>query len=324
MIKSNKQTKQLKRFKAKNNKIQVPFLLSKSANFACFYFGTLPLKTLCDVNFCLGILAAQLRDTGGVCLAMTATAHAKENIKIKQMCDMRKDTVIIRRSPVTDNHMYLKIKRPPSLNGFIGNSDPEVPSTLDLLCRVVLDKYISDIVSCVKPKIVMIFVQSFQELDAINNYLSINLENHLHGKPKTWIVNHSDVGKITKRELNKKIDCGEISLFCTTSVMLCGIDMPQVDIVVIVRPFSHLGSNIQAGGRGGRLQSDGFKKLVAVYMFYNATDIRETAKFISKPVRLFFKKEMCSRKMLHNYFFGNSENSFLVNESWCCDSHSLH
>ena len=199
-----------------------------------------------------------------------------------KMVDMKADTVVIRRSPLTENHMYIKLVRPPSINGF--DCDPtsvDFLATEDILCRIVLDSYIDDILAGRKPKVVMIFVQSFRELNAINRLLLLKLEDHLQGKPKPWAINHSDLGSRTKSELFRRMEAGEISLFITTSVMLCGVDLPCVDIVVILRPFGHLGSCVQAGGRGGRMRPDGMKSLVAVYMLFNATDIRDNAKFVT-------------------------------------------
>ena len=181
---------------------------------------------------------------------MTATASKNEERKICELCDMR-DPVILRSNPVTENHLYFKIRRPPSCYGFRANIDGK-PSTLGLLKILILDKFIECIQSGEEPKTTIIFVQSFQELENINNYLLVQLRNILRGKNKPWLVNHSAVGKLTKIDNQKRVENGQIKLFITTSVMLCGIDLPNVDMVVVTRPFSHLSSVIQAGGRGGR------------------------------------------------------------------------
>ena len=267
----------------------------------------------------LGILAAQAREYGGQVLAMTATSTPADNVKITKMCDMRPGYVTVRRSPVTDNHLYYRIQRPPSVNGFSQGEDPDFKSTLSLVCHLVLDNYVQDVVEGRPPKIIMIFAQSYSELNAINRYLLMRFKNMLKGKPKPWIINHSEVGKKSKIEILNKLASGQISLIATTSVMLCGLDRPRVDIVVILRPFGHLSSSIQAGGRGGRNQSDGLKRLVLVYLLFNNTDIRDNAKYVTKPVRMFFKKDMCTRKMLHNFFCPELEQSFLLNPSWCCE-----
>ena len=251
---------------------------------------------------------------------MTATSTPTDNVKIVKLCDIRPDYVTVRRSPVTDNHLYYRIQRPPSVNGFSQGEEPEIKSTLSLVCHLVLDSYVLDILEGRQPKIIMIFAQSYVELNAINRYLLMRFKNFLKGKLKPWIINHSEVGKKTKGETMNKLSLGQISLIVTTSVMLCGLDRPRIDIIVALRPFGHLSSSIQAGGRGGRNQSDGLKRLVAVYLLYNNTDIRDNAKFVTKPVRLFFKKRMCTRLMLHNFFCPELAQSFLLNPAWCCET----
>ena len=271
-------------------------------------------------NFILGILAAQAREHGGQILAMTATSTPTDNVKIKKMCDMNPAVVTIRKSPVTDNHMYYRIQRPPSVNGFSPGEDPDIKSTLSLVCLLVLDSYVRDIMEGRPPKIIMIFAQSYIELNSINRFLLMKFKHLLKGKPKPWIINHSEIGNKSKNEILNKLSSGQISLIATTSVMLCGLDSPRVDIIVVLRPFGHLSSSIQAGGRGGRNQADGLKRLVAVFLLYNNTDIRDNAKFVTKPVKLFFRKNMCTRLMLHKFFCPELAQSFLLNPAWCCET----
>ena len=78
----------------------------------------------------------------------------------------------------------------------------------------------------------MIFVQSFSELNAINGYLLVQLQGHVDGNHKPWIINHSAVGKLTKIQNHSRIKNGEIKLFITTSVMLCGIDLPRKGFIL--------------------------------------------------------------------------------------------
>ena len=156
---------------------------------------------------------------------MTATASKEDEMKISKLCDMR-DPIVIRSNPVTANHMYFKLKRPPSINGFRGKGDKK-PSTLDLIKFLVLDQFISCVKMNIEPKVIMIFVQSFSEMNAIRDYLLIQLHGHLAGKKKPWLVNNSAVGKLTKIANRKRIENGDVKLFITTSVMLCGIDLPR-------------------------------------------------------------------------------------------------
>ena len=62
-------------------------------------------------------------------------------------------------------------------------------------------------------------------------------------------MNHSSIGKHSKVSDQIDMDNGEIKLYITTSVMLCGIDLPRVDIIVLTRPFSHMSSILQAAGK---------------------------------------------------------------------------
>ena len=178
---------------------------------------------------------------------MTATATKSDGEKIALLCDM-KNPVTIRSNPVTKNHMFVKIERPPSLYGFRGHSK-EKPSTLELIKILVLDNFIRSIINEDEAqKTIIIFVQSYDELNTINQYLVVMLRNKLRGKTKPWIVNHSAVGMHTKVKAQNDMDSGIIKLYISTSVMLCGIDLPRVDIILICRPFSHVSSILQAAG----------------------------------------------------------------------------
>ena len=106
------------------------------------------------------------------------------------------------------------------------------------------------------------------------------------------------------------------------SVMLCGLDLPRVDVIVICRPFSHLSSIIQAGGRGGRLLTDGkSRQRVAVYLLYNKTDVRSNAKHISNDVRDLYTSTSCIKKLLFDHFSVDKAN-FAFDKFWCCNLHS--
>ena len=100
---------------------------------------------------------------------MSATVTKSEEREISQLCDM-KEPFILRNNPVTKNHMFFKLRRPPSVNGFRGKGDGK-PSTLDLLRILVLDNFIELIKSGGEPKISMIFVKSFDELNTVNGFL---------------------------------------------------------------------------------------------------------------------------------------------------------
>ena len=160
---------------------------------------------------------------------MTATATQEEEKVIVTLCDM-KNPRVIRYNPVTANHMYFKIRRPPSINGFRGKIEGK-PCTLDLIRILYLNQFILCVKNNQEPTIAMIFVQSFTEMNAINSFLLVELQGHVQGRNKPWLVNHSAVGKLTKIHNQTRVENGEIKLFITTSVMLCGIDLPRNDFL---------------------------------------------------------------------------------------------
>ena len=249
---------------------------------------------------------------------MTATATISDEKKISDLCDMR-DPFIYRSSPVTKNHLYFKVRRPPSMNGFRGNNSGK-PSTLGLLQLLVLDRFVSCFKDGEETKVTMIFVQSFIELNIINNFLLVKLHKHLRGRAKPWMTNHSAVGKLTKEENQKRIEAGEIKLFITTSVMMCGIDLPRVDMIIIARPYGNISSIIQAGGRGGRIQKDETRRRVVVYLLFNATDIRKNAPNMSDAVRMLYESNGCLKSILNKHFTKNNANPD-SDKKWCCDVH---
>ena len=140
------------------------------------------------------------------------------------------------------------------------------------------------------------------------------------GRPKPWLVNNSSVGKLTKLENQRNIDDGHIKLYVTTSVMLCGIDLPRVDVIILVRPFSHISSILQAAGRGGRILKDGTRRRVAVYLLYNATDIRSSASNIHENVKSLYQTKSCIKKILFGHFSSENER-YDFDDCWCCNFH---
>ena len=111
--------------------------------------------------------------------------------------------------------MFYKILRPPSINGFRGKGDNK-PDTMGLIKLLILDKFIQCIKDSEEPKVAMIFVQSYTELIAINNFLLVKLKNVMGGKSLPWIINDSSVGNLTKLENQRRVEAGEIKLFVTT------------------------------------------------------------------------------------------------------------
>ena len=102
--------------------------------------------------------------------------------------------------------------------------------------------------------------------------------------------------------------------------MLCGIDLPRVDIVLLTRPFSHISSIVQAAGRGGRLLSDGSRRKVAIFLLYNLTDVKPNAKNMTSDVRKLYLQNTCIKKELFAHF-SDGKDYLAKTEDWCCNFH---
>ena len=54
-----------------------------------------------------------------------------------------------------------------------------------------------------------------------------------------------------------------------------GLDCPNIDLVIMVRPYSMIHSLVQACGRGGRKMMDNFRRRVVFMLLFNNSDISE-------------------------------------------------
>ena len=112
-----------------------------------------------------------------------------------------------------------------------------------------------------------LFFKKEDDIADVNDYLCEALPD-VSSDPSScpWVVNFSGVGPVTTKSIsNRKAD---ISLYLTTAVMLMGLDLDDIEIIGMVRPFSSLHSIIQACGRGGRRSMEGRKK-VAFFLLFN-------------------------------------------------------
>ena len=84
------------------------------------------------------------------------------------------------------------------------------------------------------------------------------------------MVNFSGIGPMTTKSIGDRR--GEISLYLTTAVMLMGLDLDDIEIVGMIRPFSSLHSVVQACGRAGRSKNG--RKKVAFFLLFNKYDFK--------------------------------------------------
>ena len=131
-----------------------------------------------------------------------------------------------------------------------------------------------------------------------------------------FFMNHSSLGPITADKLRQRRS--SINLYLATSVMLLGLDLDDIDIVGMIRPFNHCHDIIQAAGRGGRKLGDlGKRRKVVFYMIFNNSDIISNVPGLSTGVRDFCKTEGCLKLYLKNVF-GFTDSA--TQGGWCCSN----
>ena len=101
--------------------------------------------------------------------------------------------------------------------------------------------------------------------------------------------------------------------------MLMGIDLTDVMVVGMVRPFSSLHSIIQACGRGGRSMGSNMRQRVVFYLLWNNSDIGENVD-LSPAVRSFCLTNSCLKKVLMEYFGSDGK----YGGDWCCSNCSTN
>ena len=63
-------------------------------------------------------------------------------------------------------------------------------------------------------------------------------------------MNHSSLLPASVKIMAER--SSEISLFLSSNKMLLGIDIPDIDVIIFVRPYDQVAALVQGGGRGGR------------------------------------------------------------------------
>ena len=100
--------------------------------------------------------------------------------------------------------------------------------------------------------------------------------------------------------------------------MLMGLDVKDINLVILYSPFHTLNSFVQAAGRAGRRSTDGKRKKSVVYALYSHTDIRVNVPKFAAEVRDFYKSGNCL-KVFVNKFFSNTHCP-TQSIGWCCSN----
>jgi hypothetical protein len=183
-----------------------------------------------------------------------------------------------------------------------------------VLRSTFLDKFVEQIRSGSAVKKAVWFFKKEEDIADTNDYLCECLPEFAED-PATcpWVINFSSVGPATALSIRNRE--GEISLYLTTSVMLLGINLQEIQIVGMVRPFGTIHSIVQACGRGGRRMGEEERQQVVFFLLFNKSDISESVD-ISPAVRNLCLTQKCLKKEMMDYF--GTEGRF--GDQWCCSN----
>ena len=255
-------------------------------------------------------------------LCMTATATTVEVKELKEMMGFRdQNTVVLSADPVQSQFNIVRVERPPNIRGTCGVQEmggTNKPGLGQLMRRLIFDKFVERIKEGLPVKKSLWLCRNISDVADLYDELCDMLPDHA-ADPLTcpFVMNHSSLGPITADKLRQRIS--NINLYLATSVMLLGLDLDDIDIVGMIRPFNHCHDIIQAAGRGGRKLGDlGKRRKVVFYMIFNNSDISSNVPGLSTDVRDFCKTEGCLKLYLKNVF--GFTDSAETEGGWCCSN----
>lgn len=242
-------------------------------------------------------------------VSMTATATDNEIREVVKALGLREPPIVLAANPV-QNHIKISIIRRPSNNyGFEGTEKKDGsrnPGLVDLLDRVYLKQYVEDINAGKDPKKAIIFCRGSNMLGEVFCHLMAATNYQFKDcRDAPFVMNHSSLLPPTEKVIEDRVS--EISLYLSTNKMLMGVDLPNIDIIIFLRPFNHLAALIQGAGRGGRKRGDGLRSSVQVYQFYNTQDFTSNNREMSADMRRICESKHCTRALLEDYFAGESK-----------------
>ena len=256
-------------------------------------------------------------------LLMSATVTESEVDQAVASLGIRASPVVLTSTPIQSHIKFSVVRRPANnfgIDGHIDASGVRRPGLMDLLMRLYLKDYLLDLELGRSPKKCIIFFRGTNMLAEVYKRL-MDLTNYKYKdcRDSPFVMNHSSLLPTTVQVIANR--SSEISLYLASNKMLLGIDIPNIDVIIFVRPFDQVAALVQGGGRGGRKMDNGMRRKVQVYQLYNYQDIGNQNKFMSGMMRTVCRAKECTRRLLKNYFVGSDESptELSVNvSSDCC------
>ena len=242
-------------------------------------------------------------------ICMTATATYEEVEEVKVALGLRTPPVVLISSPIQSHIKFSILRRPSSnhgLDGCMKKNGERSPGLMDLLMRIYLKSYIQDLNSGKEPKRCIIFCRGSNMLADIHNRLMEMTDYRYRDcRDSPFVMNHASLLPPSVKVISDR--SSEISLYLSSNKMLMGIDIPNIDVIIFVRPYDQVSALIQGGGRGGRKSASGKRRKVQVYQLFNSQDLGAQNKSMSNMMRTFCRSKECTRALLKKYFVGSQE-----------------
>ena len=110
-----------------------------------------------------------------------------------------------------------------------------------------------------------------------------------------------------------------ILLYLTTNRMLLGVNIADIEQVILVRPPNLVHAIVQAMGRAGRLLSSGQRKMSLIYILFNSQDLGQNVEGMSDEIRsLCLSTQTCLKEMLRKMFVGAYPSNLVPGGDKCC------
>ena len=259
---------------------------------------------------------------GAVIAAFTATITREEVQTVQGLVGRSRQLLVIGDGPIQSHHKVVLIRRPSSQVPLLGSISPQgtfQPGLLHLLRVLILDKF----VSCVRKgrpfedfKKTMLFFHSSETMVQVNVWLMAQTGYRLYSD-SPFAMYHSSLSSSDEAVLQRRRR--DILLHLTTSKLLLGVNLPGVNLVVMVRPPSLHHALVQACGRAGRLLPNGQRETSMVAVLFNAQDL--CVKDMSSGMKeLCSNTEECLKQRMRAVFVGEYATSLPTASSWCCSN----
>ena len=246
----------------------------------------------------------------------------KEEVEVvRSLVGQKKELVVLADGPLQSNHKICLIRRPSSQVDILGEvrRGEFQPGLLQLLRVLVLDQF----VVCVRRgrpygafKKCMLFFRSAEDMAQVNCWL-MNETGYKLYSDAPFAMTHASLPSSDEALLQRRRD--DILLFLTTSRLLLGVNIPGVNLVIMVRPPSQQHALVQACGRAGRLLKTGLRETSMIVVLFNSQDL--AVKGMSEGVRdLCTNTETCLREQLRSAFVGEYAATTSPASHWCCSN----